>query len=177
VAREAECIEDVTIFELVDQEGHAVPPGVRAAKMYITDLYNHVQPLIRYELTDEATLTDEPCPCGSGMRRIEDIEGRSDDVFVYRYGAVVHPLVFRSRLGSEPNIIEYQVHQTAAGANVAVRVQGSLDPAALAASLEQDLARAGLQRPTVAVRIVASFDRQQTGKLKRFFPTEATGPA
>src|SRR5581483_8039203 len=63
--------EDVAIFEFVDATGDPVPPGTRAAKMYITNLYNHVQPLIRYELTDEATLLDEPCPCGSALRRID----------------------------------------------------------------------------------------------------------
>lgn len=70
--------EDVAIFEPVDGDGRPVPPGTRATKMYITKLYNHVQPLIRYELTDEVTLIDEPCPCGCAMRRIDDIEGRSD---------------------------------------------------------------------------------------------------
>lgn len=68
--------EDTAIFELVDTAGNRVPPGVRAAKMYVTNLYNHVQPLIRYELTDEAILIDEPCPCGSALRRIDDIQGR-----------------------------------------------------------------------------------------------------
>jgi hypothetical protein len=28
--------------------------------------------------------------------------------------------------------------------------------------------------PQVAVQVVQSFDRQQTGKLKRFFPLEQT---
>lgn len=73
------------------------------------------------------------------MRRIDDIEGRSDDVFTYGQGMVVHPLVFRSRLGSEQNIVEYQVRQTPAGADIAVQVQASIDAAALGAWVEQDL--------------------------------------
>ena len=167
--------EDVAICEPVDRDGRPVRSGERAAKMYVTNLYNHTQPLIRYELTDEVTLIDEPCPCGSAMRRIDDIAGRSDDVFTYADGTILHPLVFRSRLGSERNIIEYQVHQTATGADVSVRVQGSLDQVTLAASLQRDLERAGLARATVTVAIVASFDRQQTGKLKRFFPIDTKG--
>ena len=162
--------EDTAIFEFVDNDGKAVPPGARAAKMYVTNLYNDVQPLIRYELTDEATLIDEPCPCGSGMRRIDDIQGRTDDVFTYGEATIVHPLVFRSRLGQERNIVEYQVCQTASGADVALRTLALVDTGALAASLERDLARSGLEHARVTVRIVESLDRQQTGKLKRFLP-------
>jgi phenylacetate-coenzyme A ligase PaaK-like adenylate-forming protein len=162
--------EDLVIFELVDANGDPVPPGVRAAKMYITNLYNLAQPLIRYELTDEATLIDEPCPCGSSMRRIADIEGRSDDLFTYDGGIVVHPLVFRSRMGHERNVIEYQVTQTARGASIALRAQGELDMSRVAADIESELSRLGLPHPYVTVERVAAFDRQATGKLKRFIP-------
>jgi phenylacetate-coenzyme A ligase PaaK-like adenylate-forming protein len=162
--------EDLVIFELVDANGDPVPPGVRAAKMYITNLYNRAQPLIRYELTDEATLINEPCPCGSAMRRIADIEGRSDDLFTYDGGLVVHPLIFRSRIGHERNVIEYQVTQTPRGASIAVRTQGEVDTASIAADLESELRRLGLREPGVTVQTVDGFDRQATGKLKRFIP-------
>jgi phenylacetate-coenzyme A ligase PaaK-like adenylate-forming protein len=162
--------EDVAIFELVDGDGNPVPPGVRAAKMYITNLYNTVQPLIRYELTDEATLIDGACPCGSGMRRIDDIQGRTDDVFTYGDGLVVHPLVFRSRLGHERNIVEYQVRQTTNGADISARVLGPVDTAALSSSIEHDLRASGLPTARVSIEIVDALDRQQTGKLKRFVP-------
>lgn len=162
--------DDTAIFEFVDSDGTPVPAGTRAAKMYVTNLYNHVQPLIRYELTDEATLLSEPCPCGSAMRRIGDIEGRTDDVFTYDGEVIVHPLVFRSRLGHERNIVEYQVRQTTAGANIDVRALGPFDINALSAALERDLIAAGVTRPSVSVQIVDTLDRQQTGKLKRFVP-------
>jgi phenylacetate-coenzyme A ligase PaaK-like adenylate-forming protein len=161
--------EDTAIFELVDNAGNPVPPGVRAAKMYVTNLFNHVQPLIRYELTDEATLLEGPCPCGSAMRRIDDIEGRTDDVFTYGE-VVVHPLVFRSRLGAERNIVEYQVRQTSSGAEIAVRALGPVDTEGISTALEDDLRKLGLARASVAVWIVDGLDRQQTGKLKRFVP-------
>jgi phenylacetate-CoA ligase len=162
--------EDVAIFEFVDNEGRPVPPGVRAAKMYVTNLYNQVQPLIRYEITDETILIDEPCPCGSAMRRIADIEGRSDDLFTYGGGLVVHPLTFRSRLGHERDVVEYQVTQTQRGAAVVLRTQGPVDAPSLARDLEGELLRLGLPQPHVTVEIVDGFDRQTTGKLKRFFP-------
>lgn len=162
--------EDLVIFEMVDRDGNPVAPGVRAAKMYITNLYNLAQPLIRYELTDETMVLEGPCACGSAMRRISDIEGRSDDVFTYAGGVVVHPLIFRSRLGHERNIVEYRVTQTPRGAEVAVRTQGDVDVAAVARDLEAELSRLGLATPVVSVGTVDAFDRQATGKLKRFVP-------
>ena len=162
--------EDLVIFEMVDAAGNAVPPGVRAAKMYITNLFNRAEPLIRYELTDETTVIAEPCPCGSAMRRIDDIEGRSDDVFTYTGGVVAHPLIFRSRLGHEREIVEYQVSQTPRGASITIRTQGDVDTTSLANALEAELLRLGLPEPSVTVEIVDGFDRQKTGKLKRFLP-------
>lgn len=162
--------EDLVIFEMVDAGGSPVPAGVRAEKMYITNLLNRAEPLIRYELTDETTLIDAPCPCGSALRRIDDIEGRSDDVFTYAGGLVVHPLSFRSRLGHERDVIEYQVSQTPHGASIAIRTQGDVDTSSLAVALESELLRLGLAKPSVTVEIVDGFDRQKTGKLKRFLP-------
>jgi phenylacetate-coenzyme A ligase PaaK-like adenylate-forming protein len=164
--------EDLCIFEPVDTEGRPVPPGERAAKLYITQLFNHAQPLIRYELTDEVTLLDDgPCACGSGMRRIDDIGGRSDDLFAYPDGITVHPIMFRSPLGRERHIIEYQVRQTACGADVAMRTDGPVDVEALRASLEDGLSAAGMRDARVNVEILhADFERQATGKFKRFFP-------
>ena len=69
---------------------------------------------------------------------------------------------------AERNILEYQVRQTLAGAEVELCVQGDVDAAALAKSLELSLRAAGVREPEVAVHLVASLDRQQVGKLKRF---------
>lgn len=161
--------EDMCIFEPVDETGRPVAPGQRATKMYITPLYNLAQPLIRYEMTDEITLLEDVCSCGSGMRLIDDIGGRSDDMFRYD-GVVVHPMAFRSPLGRRRNIVEYQVVQTQAGADVAIRTQGDIDLTDLQRTIESELARLGLPKPEVTIRQVESLDRQGTGKLRRFVP-------
>lgn len=167
--------EDLCIFEPVDNDGRPVPAGQRAAKLYITPLFNHAQPLIRYELTDEVTLIDEPCPCGSNLPRIDDIEGRADDMFVYRDGVIVHPLSFRSVLGHERHVMEYQVRQTERGAAIALRADGEVHAAAIRDAIERELAHLGLREPAVTVDVVNGFDRQSTGKLKRFFPLARGG--
>jgi phenylacetate-CoA ligase len=159
--------DDLTIVEPVDELGRPVVPGQRAAKIYVTNLYNHTLPLIRYEITDEVTLLDEPCPCGSAQRLIADPQGRLDDCF--RYGdVVVHPHVFRSPLARQRAVVEYQVRQTPRGADVLLRCDGPLDAAALRAAIAADLAKVGLASPDVSVSVVGRIGRQDTGKLRRF---------
>ncbi len=160
--------DDLLIVEPVDADGSPVPAGVRSHKVYLTNLFNPLMPLIRYEITDEVTLLDEPCACGSAHRRIADIEGRSDDTFVYRDGVSVHPHVFRSILGREPAISEYQVRQTLSGAAIVVCADPELDAERLTRKLEQALVGSGCREPTVAVSVVESIPTLATGKLKRF---------
>ena len=49
----------------------------------ITDLIRTTQPIIRYELNDIIHEKTD-CPCGSSFTAIEKIEGRSDDVLVFK---------------------------------------------------------------------------------------------
>jgi phenylacetate-coenzyme A ligase PaaK-like adenylate-forming protein len=166
--------DDQLIVESVDAAGSPVAPGTRSDKIYLTNLYNPLLPLIRFEITDQVTIlaTDEPCPCGSAHRRIEDVQGRLDDLFVYP-GVVVHPHVFRSRLGRDREIVEYQVRQTERGAVVAIRCLGEVDEERLRVEIVDDLVRVGLSEPEVAISRVAALERQATGKLKRFVPLAA----
>jgi phenylacetate-CoA ligase len=75
--------DDLVIVEPVDLAGRPVPPGVRSDKIYVTAISNPTLPLIRFELTDQVTFLDRPCPCGSAHQLIADVQGRLDDVFVY----------------------------------------------------------------------------------------------
>jgi phenylacetate-coenzyme A ligase PaaK-like adenylate-forming protein len=163
--------DDVCIVEPVDGAGHPVPAGERAEKVYLTNLYNLGMPLIRYELTDEVTVLDEPCPCGVTLMRIDDIQGRLDDCFTYPGGPTIHPFTFRSPLGRERNIVEYQVCQTARGAAVRVRCQGPVDTTRIAETIRGALADAGLSGADVSVTLVDTLDRHSTtGKFRRFVP-------
>jgi phenylacetate-CoA ligase len=168
--------EDLVIVEPVDEGGCPVPPGVRSAKVYLTNLYNPVLPLIRYELDDQVTLIDEACACGSVHRRVEDVHGRSNESFLYANGATVHSFVFETALEHERNVLEYQVRQTERGADVTVCCEGHVDLSRLEATLARDLAGLGLPAAEVTVRAAPRPERGATGKLKRFVPLPARGP-
>jgi len=78
-----------------------------------------------------------------------------------------------SRLSDAATAIEYQVHQTPRGAAIRLRADGEVDVAALSQRIADALVRAGVKEPQVAVTRVEAFERQVTGKLKRFFPVAA----
>ena len=157
---------DACIVELVDANNQPVPEGAASAKALVTNLHNHTQPLIRYELTDRF-IAHPPAPSGEVRA---SVEGRADDVF--QYGEVaVDPLVIRTVMVTTPAALEYQVRQTAHGIDIAVVADGELNPAALRAALGQSLRAAGLPNPQVRVRSVTDIARHpETGKARRFIP-------
>ncbi len=162
--------DDLCLLEPVDSAGRPVSAGTPAARVLLTNLYNPVSPLIRYEVTDELTVLERPCVCGSPLRRIADPQGRLDDTFTYAEGITIHPYVFRSLLGERREIVEYQVRQTAHGAAIEIVSQLPLDTLPLARELEAALAALGLLQPEVTVTDATALDRQPSGKLQRFVP-------
>jgi phenylacetate-CoA ligase len=162
--------DDLCLFEPVGAGGQPVPPGVASHQVYVTNLYNHALPLIRFELSDEVTVLDGSCPCGSAFRRIADPQGRLDDTFVYTRGVSIHPHVFRSSLGQYRPIVEYQVRQTERGADIRVVAEAQVDTALIEHTIGQALAALGLDQPEVTITLEPALDRQVTGKLKRFVP-------
>ena len=159
--------DDLVIVEPVDENDKPVPCGVEFAKIYLTNLFNPLLPLIRYEITDQVKFLDDPCPCGSAHRRIADIQGRLDDVFCYPGGIFVHPHLFRSSLGRNARVNEYQVRQTLSGADVLLRTDGPVDVASLTRALS-----VGCHNPLVTARIVEHIPRIGAEKLKRFVPLD-----
>ncbi len=105
---------DWAILEVVDRQGNPVPPGVPGDKVFMTNLYNTVQPFIRYEIGDVVTMSPTPCPCGSPLPLILKVEGRTDQVLWIRVGEKyrqVHPYVFVDCLDEYPAVGWYQVVQ------------------------------------------------------------------
>jgi phenylacetate-coenzyme A ligase PaaK-like adenylate-forming protein len=158
--------EDEVIVERVDSAGRPVAPDEPAERTLATGLAGRTFPFIRYDLGDQVTLLPGRCTCGSSMLRIADIAGRRDDDF--HYGERMVPArAFRYVLGTDPLISEYQVRQTAEGADVIV--VGSPNVSAVAAALVSSLRPYVLSNPKINISVVEQIPRHaSTGKLKRF---------
>jgi phenylacetate-CoA ligase len=158
---------DSCIVEIVDAGCQPVPPGTASAKVLVTNLFNHLQPLIRYELND--SFTRQPDAEAHGHLRVS-VEGRADAIL--RYGDVeIHPLALRSILLARQDVLDYQVRQTARGVAVQVLLERETSLAPLREQLRTALARAGLANPEVTVDAAAALPRNpETGKLRRVIP-------
>lgn len=168
--------DDLVITEFVDHLDRPVDDPDDIDRVLVTSLFGRTLPLIRYELTDVPVPAGRPCSCGAAYRLIADVKGRSDDGFVYAGGLLVHPLIFRTPLGQNPNIEQYQVHQTDSGASVGVIATGPVDVGALRADLVAALATAGLPDADITIDLVDTLQRhKETGKLKRFVPLTPGG--
>lgn len=160
--------EDEVILERVDDSGTPVGPGEPAARTLATGLANRTFPFIRYDLGDQVVPLAGQCACRSAFTRVGDIDGRRDDDF--RYGATTVPAsAFRHVLGTDPRVSEYQVTQTAGGADIVV--VGAPDLGVVTSSLIAALRRYGLPEAKIRITVVESLQRHHaSGKLRRFIP-------
>jgi phenylacetate-coenzyme A ligase PaaK-like adenylate-forming protein len=160
--------EDLTIIEPVDERGRRVAPGTLSAKILVTNLHNHLMPLVRYEISDQFQVSTSGCGCGVHYLKMEDVPGRLEDIFEYERGVRIHPITFDSVLGKEPSVHEYRVKQTEYGAHVEIISPVAVDIDRLRGALETCLVSSGLRDPQVQLRRVDSLRGHESGKLKRF---------
>jgi phenylacetate-CoA ligase len=159
-------LEDLVVLEVVDQHNHPVPPGTPGHRVLLTNLVNHTQPLIRYELTDAVTLAAGPNPLGLPYARIAAVDGRSDDIITLPApdgGQIqVHPFRLRAPFTALPEARQYQIHHDHSGLHVHVVLRPSAPRDTLErihAALTQELQAAGAVAPQIQVTPVPELHR------------------
>jgi len=92
--------ESNVICEIVDADGQ---PTDGLGQIVITDLTNTATPILRYcGLGDLARWEPTPCPCGSSLRSIRQLEGRSAAMLRTRGGILLSPLCDHQRHRGSP---------------------------------------------------------------------------
>jgi phenylacetate-coenzyme A ligase PaaK-like adenylate-forming protein len=71
---------DLCALEVVDDAHAPVPEGECGSRVLVSNLFNPLLPLLRYEIKDSVALTQEPCACGSHLPRLLCVRGRTDHV-------------------------------------------------------------------------------------------------
>jgi phenylacetate-coenzyme A ligase PaaK-like adenylate-forming protein len=105
---------DWAMIEVADEYNRPVPVGEKGAKILVTNLANHVQPIIRYEIGDIVTMATKPCGCGSNMPLIDHIEGRDSEVlYVQTENGLrqIQPMILEIALIHMLHLREYQLIQ------------------------------------------------------------------
>lgn len=160
--------EDIVHIEkkYIDEElGKFVP--------IITDFSRTAQPIIRYELNDILTEAKKPCPCGSPMLAISQIEGRCDDIFTFNSGnleAKVYPdFIRRTIMKSSGDIEEYQVQQLS-NERIVVRLKINGDKEAIEEKVKKEFEKLFSHYvidSKVEIEFKYNFELVQGRKLKR----------
>jgi len=167
--------EDRVIVEVVDANNRAVPPGVCGDKILLTNLFNYTVPLIRYEISDLATVAEGLCPCGRTHRRLASIHGRQEDVLKLKArdgGEVeINAFLFGDMLLHIPAIRQYQLSPRPIGLSVRVVVRDTaeIEDALRAARhvVEMELNRIGATVEGLTIEAVDNIARIGTGAKER----------
>lgn len=161
---------DWAILEPVDEHMRRVPPGVAGETVLLTNLANHVQPVIRYNLGDRVLVHPRGCACGSPLPVIE-VQGRCDDMLVLRArdGRNVRllPLALTTVLEDEAGLFDFQLVQAAPSALRLTTGAGHAAVARARAALLAYLRQQGLPDVRVSARHGGERVRGRTGKLQR----------
>ena len=172
--------EDILVMqrEWLDREaGRFVP--------IITDFRRRVQPIIRYRLDDVLVDGKSGCDCGSPFAVLERIDGRCDDVLVFKARGgqqlrrVFPDFVRRAVYLASNNIRDYRVSQDAVD-SVVVEMDvdtndREVEYRAVLASLQETLEQLDCEAPQFVCRPLApSHTRDKVRRVVRNFRTDLT---
>ncbi|MGE5089457.1 MAG: phenylacetate--CoA ligase family protein [Candidatus Levyibacteriota bacterium] len=166
---------DWVVVEPVEADHSPTPAGRTSHTVLITNLANHVQPLIRYDLGDAVTAHPGRCRCGSPLPAIR-VEGRREDVLSFRArnGAVVRliPLALTTVVEEAAEVHRFQIVQ-AGPDTLALRIdidepqQRARAFAAAASGLQRYLASQGLADIAVELDARLPAPDAASGKLRQ----------
>jgi phenylacetate-CoA ligase len=95
-------MEDTVYFEIVDVDTNQPVAEGDTGNLVVTVLHRHIPPLIRFNVRDlERIVSVSTCECGSNLRRMDKLLGRSDDMVKLR-GVNLYPMACLTAVKSDP---------------------------------------------------------------------------
>lgn len=98
----------------IAREGKVQPEG-EIGDIVVTTLRQYAMPFIRYNTKDVGSIDQTPCKCGLSSPRIMDIQGRSSNFFINRYGHKIATQYFYVGTKFLEEIRQYEVLQNTIG--------------------------------------------------------------
>ena len=177
--RRMHLFEDTAMVEVVDADNRPVPLGEWGTRVLVTPFHNRLQPLIRYELSDQIRLSDEPCPCGRAFLTVDGIHGRVEEQFrlpaLRGTGIVdVHGLVLETPVESLP-VSGFQLIQAGDALTIRLeRYRGELSDAAIIERVEDTLREQGARASRITIERVEEIPRGPGNKAPRMTRVSTT---
>jgi len=180
---------DWAILESVDANGCPVPAGTAGTTTLLTNLANHVQLLIRYDIGDQVTMFAKSCACGSPLPTIQ-VRGRSDDTLHLNGRSTRHidvlPLAVSTVFEERSGLFDFQLEQQGPGELTLSTAAHGADVTRLVDRARDELAAFLHDQGAADLRIHCCTGRAprrgRSGKLQRILAsapgqTECTRPA
>jgi len=83
--------EDYYIVEIVDPKTLEPVPDGELGELVLTTINREAMPLLRYRTRDLTRILPGPCPCGREHKRLDRMQGRSDDMIILK-GVNIFPI-------------------------------------------------------------------------------------
>lgn len=167
---------DWAILEPVDTNGNVLPAGEFGSTTLLTNLANHVQPLIRYDIGDRVMLHTQACTCGSHLPVIT-VLGRDDDtIHLGDESIAVLPLALCTVMEDDAQMFDFQIAQN--GPSELLLRTGLCGDVALAGldrariALEAYLAHIGAKGVQILCRPDDPVQLGRSGKVRRVVATQ-----
>jgi phenylacetate-CoA ligase len=167
--------EDNYILEVIDPEGEEPVPLGEVGELVYTTLNREAMPLIRYRSQDLASFIPEPCACGRTHCRISRIQGRVDDMIIWK-GVNIFPMQIEKVLMEIPEVKETylvtletkkEVDSMTVQAEVMETFLNSDDSQALRTRIIDALQSELLVKPDVQLVPKGTIPVSELGKAKR----------
>ncbi len=95
--------EDAFIVEVINPDTLQPVPDGEVGELVLTTIAREGMPLIRYRTKDLTRIIPGECECGRYHKRIDRIQGRSDDMFIIK-GVNIFPIQVEQVLMSIPEV-------------------------------------------------------------------------
>lgn len=93
--------EDAFVMEINDPATMAPKPPGEQGTIFITSLFKHIAPMIRYNMNDVSSWSSGTCSCGTHQLSMTKVYGRSDNMVKLR-GVNVFPEAIGAIISQEP---------------------------------------------------------------------------
>ena len=95
--------EDYYIVEIVNPDTLEPVPDGELGEMVLTTINREAMPLLRYRTRDLTRILPGDCPCGRSHKRLDRMQGRSDDMIILK-GVNIFPIQIEKILMQFPEL-------------------------------------------------------------------------
>ncbi len=100
------------LLEIVDiNSNKPLKPGM-IGRLLVTNLHNYSMPLLRYDIGDAGSMDDTPCPCGSKLPCLSNLQGRICDYLDGQDGKMVYACHFVMLMTEFAWVQQFRIEQS-----------------------------------------------------------------